>query len=173
MALGAGSLPEELFGVCHRRDCPVVKMLRKRALRDLLTLGEPTPSALAAVADKAIKKIGYAAAEDVRGAVVGEYARLLSLDIPLGEDVAGLLGGRPGQTLEDLLYRSNDPVVNALHMAAMALYMEYADGADLQRLGVLDFAAYALLELLRRGRATRDHVAKLLSWIADQALSAT
>jgi len=173
MALGAGSLPEELFGVCHRRDCPVVKMLRKRALGDFLTLGEPAPSALAAAADEAIKKIGYAAAEDVRGAVVGEYAKVLSLDIPLGEDAADLLGGRPGQTLEELLYRSNDPVVNALHMAAMALYMEYVDGSDLQRLGTLDFAAYALLELLRRGRATREHVAKLLNWIADQALEVT
>jgi len=173
MALGAGSLPEEPLGVCRRGDCPVVKMLRKRALRGFLALGEPAPSALVAAADEAIKKIGYAAAEDVRGVVVKEYAGLLSLDIPLGGDAASLLGGEPGWALEELLYRSDDPVVNALHMAAMALYMEYVGGSDLQRLGTLDFAAYALLELLRRGRAAREHVAKLLSWIADQALSAT
>jgi len=170
MALGAGSLPEELFGVCHRGDCSVVEMLRKKALRGFLTLGGPAPSALVATADEAIKKIGYVAAEDVRGAVVGEYTKALSLDIPLGEDMADLLGGEPGWTLEELLYRSDDPVVNALHMAAMALYMEYVDGSDLRRLGTLDFTAYALLELLRRGRATREHVAKLLSWITDQVL---
>jgi hypothetical protein len=126
-----------------------------------------------ATADKAIRKIGYAEAEDVRGAVVEEYAKVLSLDIPLGEDVADLLGDEPGWTLEELLYRSNGPVVHALHMAVMALFMEYAYAPDLQRLGVLDFAAYALLELLRMGRAARNHVAKLLSWITDQTLSAT
>jgi hypothetical protein len=170
MTLGAGSLPEELFGVCYRKDCSVVKILRRRALKDL-TRGvvSAAPAALVAAADETTRRIGYVAAEEIRDTVIREYARVLSLDLPLTEDMADLLGGRPGWTFEELLYRSKNPVVYALHEAMVALYMEYVDGSDLQRLGILDFSAYAVLELLRRGRMARERAAELLSWVADLA----
>jgi hypothetical protein len=151
-----------------------VRSLRQRALfRYFLALKgvvSGAPAAFAATADKTMRRIGYAAAEEeVRSAVVGEYTKVLDLGIPLGKDVADLLGGRSGWTLEELLYKSNDPVVDALHETMVALYMEYVDGSDLQRLGILDFSAYAVLELLRRGRMARERAAELLSWVADLA----
>ncbi len=177
--LGAGSLPEEVFGACRREDCPVVKMLRRRALRSFLARvgASAAPSAFAAAADEAVKRIGYVATDEariaaVRGAVVREYAELLSLDVALSENAAALLGGRPGMTLEELIYTSDDRLVGAFHVAAMALFMEYVDSSDWRRLDVLDFAAYAALELVRRGRMARDQAAKLLIWISDKALDA-
>jgi hypothetical protein len=175
--LGAGSVPEQVFGICRRGDCSVVKMLRRRALRSFLKRGvaSASPSAFAAAAGEVIRRVGYAAedAAAVKNAVVGEYAELLSLDVALGEDAAALLGGRPGVVLEELLYTSGDRLVGALHEAAMALYMEYLDRSDWRQLDALDFAAYAALELLRRMRITRERAAELLKWITDQALSAT
>lgn len=86
--------------------------------------------------------------EDAHDVVVKEYIRVLSLDLPLKEDVFLFIGNK---MLEDLLHRgNNDPVVDALHMAIVVLYMERADGTDMQRLEVLDFAAHALLEFLSR-----------------------
>jgi hypothetical protein len=176
MALGAGSgsLPE-WFGICLRSDCPTVKMLRLRALRSFLKRGAAyaAPSAVVVAVDWAIRRIRYAPAEDARGAVVKEYAELLRLDVALSEDAASIFGGQPGWTLEELIYRSDDRLVGAFHEAAMALFMEYVDRADWQQLDVLDFAAYATLELLRRMRITRERAAELLKWITDQALSAT
>jgi len=175
--LGAGSVPEEVFGICRREDCSAVKMLRRRALRSFLTRGVAlaSPSAFAAVAGEVIRRVGYAAedAAAVKNAVVEEYAELLRLDVALGEDAAALLGGRPGMALEELLYTSDDRLVGALHEAAMALFMEYLDRPDWRQLDVLDFAAYAALELLRRMRITKERAVELLKWITDQALSAT
>jgi hypothetical protein len=173
MALGAGSLPE-WFGICLRSDCPTVKMLRLRALRCFLKRGAASaaPSAAEAAADWAIRRIGYISTEDVRGTVVKEYAELLRLDIPLSEDATSLFGGQPGWTLEELIYRSDDPLVSTLHEAATALYMEYVDRTDWRQLDVLDFAAYAVLELLRRGRMAKGRAVELLKQITDQALSA-
>jgi ABC-type amino acid transport substrate-binding protein len=146
-------------------------MLRRRAVGDVLRSGvSANPAELLIATKRAVRRIGYVA-EDVRNAVVEEYGRLISLDVPLNEEAAALLGGRPGQTLEELVYRSSDPLVDALHVVAMALYMEYADSSDWQRLEVFDLAAYAVFTLLQRGRATRNQAAKLLSWIADQVLS--
>jgi hypothetical protein len=171
MALGAGSLPE-WFGICLRSDCPTVKMLRLRALQYFLKRGvaSAAPSAVVATADWAIRRIGYVSA-DVRGAVVKEYAELLRLDVTLSEDVASLFGGQPGWTLEELIYRSDDPLVGAFHEAAVALFMEYVDRTDWRQLDVLDFAAYAVFELLRRGRMARGRAVELLKQITDQALS--
>jgi len=167
MGLGSGAIPEEIFGVCLREDCELVKMLRRRALRGVLRRG--SPSDMLTAAERAVRRIGYAA--DVRG-VVEEYTEVLSLDIPLNEFAAALLGGEPGQTLEELLYSSDDPVVDALHEAMMAFYMEYVDGHT-QRLDVLELAAYAVLMHLHRGRLDRGRAAELLKWIADRALEFT
>ncbi len=169
MALGAGSIPEEVFGMCRRNDCRIVKMLRHRALKDVLKLGASTsPSELLTAAERIARRIGYAA--DVRNAVVEEYAELMGT--PLNEYAAALLGGRPGQTLEELVYSSRDPLADALHIAAAALYMEYADGGDVERLGAADFAAYAVLVMLQRGRIFRNRAAKLIGSITDQVLKA-
>ena len=175
--LGVGSVPEEVFGICRREDCTTVKMLRRRAPRSFLKRGVAlaSPSAFAAAAGEVIRKIGYAEedAAAVKNAVVEEYAELLRLNVSLGEDAATLLGGRPGMTLEELLYTSGDRLAYALHEAAMALFMEYLDRPDWRHLSVLDFAAYAALELLRQMRITKERAVELLKWITDQALSAT
>ncbi len=172
MALGAGSIPEEVFGMCRRRDCETVKMLRHRALKDVLKLGAlASPSELLTAVERAVRRIGYAA--DVRSAVVEEYAELISLDVPLNKYAAALLGGRPGMTLEELVYSSRDPLVDALHIAAAALYMEYADGGDVERLDTAEFATYTVLTMLQRGQILRSRAAKLISLITDQVLEAS
>jgi hypothetical protein len=175
MALGAGSLPEEVFGVCIRSDCPTVRMLRKRALKNFMGLKVASAelSKFIDATNKVVKRIGYVPVyEAVRDVVVKEYAKVLELDIPPSEDSVSLVGGQPGQTLEELIYRSDDPLVDALHEALVMLYMEYVDRADWRQLDVLDFAAYAALELLRRGRMVRGKATELLKQITDQALSA-
>jgi len=171
MALGAGSIPEEIFGLCYRPDCPTVKMLRHRALSHVLRLGVfNAPLDLLVAVDKTLRRIGYVA--DVRDEVVKEYAELMDLDVPINEGAATLLGAEPGQTLKELVEAPHDPFVDAVHMAAMAFYMEHIDGGDMRRLETLDFAAYAVLTMLQRGKMSRDQVVKLLSWVTDQALQA-
>jgi len=165
VALGAGSLPEELFRVCRRRDCAIVKQLRQEALEEAAS-----PSVEASA--EALRRRRYAEdAEEVRTAVVEEYARVLNLDIPLREDLLALLGGRPGWTFEDLLYMGEDPVADALHEAVVAFYMEYVDGRDVQELGAAEFAVYAALVHLQRGRAGRAETAEAISRIADSILA--
>ena len=170
VALGAGSLPEELFGVCYRMDCATVKMLRKRVLRYVISLGVPSASSeLIAAVDSAIKRIGYVA-EGVHDAVVEEYARVLQLDIPPREDVFKLLGGQPGWTFEDLLYLGDSPAADALHEAMVALYMRYVEGGGAEKLSAADFAAYAAIELLREGRIHERKAKELLNQITDLVL---
>jgi len=168
--LGTGSLPEELFGVCYRMDCALVKMLRKRVLRYVARLGvSGTSSELMGAVDKAVKRIGYIA-EGVRDVVVGEYARVLRLDIPPREDVFALLGGQPGWTFEDMLYLGDSPAADALHETMVALYMRYVEGGDVEKLGTADFAAYAAVELLREMRISERKAKELLNQIADMVL---
>jgi hypothetical protein len=101
--------------------------------------------------------------------VVKEYAELLRLDAVLGGDLISIFGGQPGWTLEELIYRSGDPAVGALHEGAAAPFMGHVDGG-FHRLEALDFAAYAALEMLRRGRMARGGAAEPLKWVAGQAL---
>jgi hypothetical protein len=171
-------LPEEVFSVCLRDDCLTVRTLRQRALKRFIKQAASAEfSKLVDAADRAVKRIGYVAeqgrAASIGDSVVKEYVEVLRLDIPLNKDVVDLLGGQPGWTLEELVYRSDNPVVGALHIAMMALYMEYVDRSDWRQLDVLDFAAYAVLELHRRDVVNRSRAAELLKQIADQALSAT
>ncbi len=99
--------------------------------------------------------------------MVKEYARVLGLDIPPREDVLILLGGRRGWTFEDLLIYGNDPVAHKLHEAIMAFYMEYVDGGDVEKLGAAEFAVYAALALLQRGRVGRAEAAEAVGRITD------
>ena len=167
-ALGAGSLPEELFGVCYRMDCALVKMLRKRAVKHVKR-ALSTPSQLLAAADRAFRRIGYVA-RDVHTSVIGEYARVLQLDVPPRQDIFALFGGRPGWTFEDLLYLGDSPAADALHEAMVALYMRYVEGGDAEKLGAADFAAYAAVELLREGRMPESKAKELLNQITDMVL---
>ena len=161
MSLWAGSLPEELFDVCLRRDCATVKKLRREALKEV---------AVSAASDVAFETY-VGGVEEVRAAVVEEYARVLSLDVPLREDVLLLLGGRLGWTFEDVFYKSGDPVADSLHVAMMALYMEYVDGGDVERLGSAEFAVYTTLMRLQRNRTGRAEAAEAISQIADRVLA--
>ena len=161
MSLWAGSLPEELFDVCLRRDCAAVRRLRREALKEVAASADSDTAFKAYVGD----------VEEIRAAVVEEYARVLSLDVPLREDVLLLLGGRPGWTYEDVLYKSGDPVADSLHMAMMALYMEYVDGGDVERLGSAEFAVYTTLMRLQRNRVGRAEAAEAISQITDRVLA--
>ncbi len=166
MSLGAGSLPEEVFGVCYRSDCAAVRRLRRGALEEVVTSNDLLKSSA-----EALKRCGCAEdAEGVRTAVVKEYARVLGLDIPPREDVLLLLGGRRGWTFEDLLIYGNDPVAHKLHEAMMAFYMEYVDGGDVEKLGAAEFAVYAALALLQRGRIGRAEAAEAVGRITDWVL---
>ncbi len=174
MSLGAGSLPEEVFGVCYRMDCTVVKKLRREALEEVVS---SISSELLRSSAEALRRRRYAeGAEGVRAAVVKEYARVLSLDIPPREDVLLLLGGRRGWTFEDLLIYGNDPVADKLHEAMMAFYMEYVNGGDVEKLGAAEFAVYAALTLLQRGRIDRteaaEAVSRIVSWVLGHGDSA-
>jgi len=102
--------------------------------------------------------------------VAREYVEVLRLDKPPRPDVFRAFGGREGWTFEDLLYKGDSPVTDALHETAMALYIEYAEGADVERLGVADFAAYAATELYVQGRLSRDAAWDALRRITDFVL---
>jgi len=167
MSLGAGSLPEELFGICLREDCAVLKMLRRRALRRVAG-ALSTPSELVAVVDRTLRRIGYV--RDVRTSVIEEYARVLQLDTPPRDDVLRALGGTPSQTFEDLLYEGGSPVADALHEAVVALYMQYVDGGDVERLGVADFAAYAATEFFAQSRLSESRAKEILQRLTDMVL---
>jgi hypothetical protein len=168
VALGVGSLPEEVFGICYRRDCSAVRRLRRESLEEVAS----SPADLLETSAEALKRCDYAEnAEEVRTAVVEEYARVLDLDIPPRRDVLELLGGRRGWTFEDLLYLGDDPVADSLHEAMVALYMQYVDSHDVERLGVADFAIYAAIELLQRGRIDKAKAAETIGRIADWVLA--
>ncbi len=168
MSLGAGSLPEEVFGVCYRSDCVAVRRLRREALEEAVA---SNASDLVKSSAEALRRRGYAEdAEGVRAAVVKEYARVLNLDVPPREDVLQLLGGQRGWTFEDLLIYGNDPVAHKLHEAMMAFYMEYVDGGDVEKLGAAEFAVYAALVLLQRRRIGRAEAAEAVSRITDWVL---
>ena len=167
MNLGAGSLAEEVFGVCRREDCAVLKMLRRRAVKHVKG-ALPTHSELLTAVERAFRSIGYVA-RDVRTSVIEEYARVLQLDVAPRWDVFRVVGGREGWTFEDLLY-GDSPVADALHEALMALYMQYAEGGDVEKLGTADFAAYATMEFFVRGQLSRDAAEETLKKITDLAL---
>ncbi len=168
MSLGAGSLPEEVFNVCYRIDCAAVRRLRREALEEVVNSNS---SDLVESSAEALRRRRCAEdTEGVRAAVVEEYARVLSLDIPPREDVLLLLGGRRGWTFEDLLIYGRDPVAHKLHEAMIAFHMEYVDGGDVERLGTAEFAVYAALALLQRGRIGRAEAAEAVSRITDWVL---
>jgi hypothetical protein len=166
-ALGVGAIPEELFSICYREDCSTVRTLRRRALRYVKGI-PPTIFGLLTAVERAFRRIGYVA--DMCTAVVREYAEVLRLDIPPRADVLERLGGRRGWTFEELLYRGSNPVVDAMHEAVMALYMEYVENGDVERLGVADYAAYATIELYVQGRLPKDKAADVLRQVADLVL---
>jgi len=170
VSLGAGSLPEELFGICRRRDCVVVRRLRREALEEVVS---SSSSDLVEASAEALRRRRYGEdAEKVRAAVVKEYARVLGLDVPPREDVLLLLGGRRGWTFEDLLIYGGDQVAHRLHEAMMAFYMEYVEGGGVEGLGAAEFAVYAALAFLQRGRVGRAEAAEAISRIADYILGA-
>jgi hypothetical protein len=163
-------LPEEVFGVCYRGDCATVRRLRREALEEVVSSNS---SDLVESSAEALRRRGYGGdAEKVRAAVVKEYARVLSLDVPPREDVLLLLGGRRGWTFEDLLIYGGDPAANKLHEAMVALYMEYVEGGGVEKLGAAEFAVYAVLALLQRGRVGRAEAAEAISRIVDYVLGA-
>jgi hypothetical protein len=168
VALGAGSIPEELFNVCYRPDCLTIRKLRRVVLEEVVG----SQADLLETSAEALKRRDYA--EDVdklREAVVKEYARVLNFEAPMRRDVFELLGGQRGRTFEDLLYMGNDPVADRLHETAMALYMEYVEGSDVEKLGAADFAVYAIIELLQRGRVDKAKAAETIGQITDWVLA--
>jgi len=145
-----------------------VRRLRREALEEVVT---SSSSDLVEASAEALRRRGYVEdAEKVRAAVVKEYARVLSLDVPPREDVLLLLGGQRGWTFEDLLYLGDDPVAHKLHEAMMAFHMEYVDGGNVEELGAAEFAVYVILTLLQRGRVGRAEAAEAIGRITDWVL---
>jgi hypothetical protein len=106
--------------------------------------------------------------------VVEEYAEVLRLDIPVGG----------GKTLEDLLYESQDEVLDKLHEIMMALYMEYVEinetcdrgcppeaAQKLEKLATLELATYVIYKLLHRQKIDKKTAVVALNEIVDEILS--
>ncbi|NAZ32768.1 MAG: hypothetical protein GU356_00485 [Pyrobaculum sp.] len=105
--------------------------------------------------------------------VVEEYAEVLRLDIPVGG----------GKTLEDLLYESQDEVLDKLHEIMMALYMEYVEinetcdrgcppeaAQKLEKLATLELATYVIYKLLHRQKIDKKTAVVALNEIVDEIL---
>jgi len=107
--------------------------------------------------------------------VVEEYAEALRLDIPVGG----------GKTLEDLLYESQDEVLDKLHEIMMALYMEYVEinetcgrecppeaaAQKLEKLATLELATYIIYKLFQRQKIDKKTAVATLNEIVDEILS--
>jgi hypothetical protein len=105
---------------------------------------------------------------------VEEYAEVLRLDIPVGG----------GKTLEDLLYESQDEVLDKLHEIMMALFMEYVEinetcGSEcppeaaqkLEKLATLELATYIIYKLFNRQKIDKNAAITALNEIVDKILS--
>jgi hypothetical protein len=105
---------------------------------------------------------------------VEEYAEVLRLDVPVGG----------GKTLEDLLYESQDEVLDKLHEIMMALYMEYVEinetcdrvcppeaAQKLEKLATLELATYIIYKLFQKQKIDKKTAVAALEKIVNEILS--
>jgi len=105
---------------------------------------------------------------------VEEYAEVLRLDIQVGG----------GKTLEDLLYESQDEVLDKLHEIMMALYMEYVEinetcgnecppeaAQKLEKLATLELATYIIYKLFQKQKIDKKTAVVALEEIVDEIIS--
>jgi len=191
VAVGLGALVEEGYSTqrvneliqLYRR----LQLLRRRILQEVEEkAGEDVAEIVSNIAtaiqryapeiEKVLAELRRLGADPVKASlesVVEEYAEVLRLDIPVG-----------GKTLEDLLYESQDEVLDKLHEIMMALFMEYVEinetcdrecpleaAQKLEKLATLELATYIIYRLLHRQKIDKKTAVVALNEIVDEILS--
>ena len=187
--VGLGALVEELFFASRISELiPPYRRLHEVRRRILQEVEEETwedvegitSNVAAAIrryaseVEEALAGLGADPVKAVLASVVEEYAEVLRLDVPVGG----------GKTLEDLLYESQDEVMDRLHEIMMTLYMEYVEinetcgggcppeaAQKLEKLAALELAAYVIYRQLRKQKIDKKAAAMALSKIVDEVLS--
>ncbi len=192
VAVGLGALAEEEYSTqrvneliqLYRR----LQELRRRMLQEVEEkagedVAEIIPNIATAIQryapeiEKVLAELKRLGADPVKASlesVVEEYAEVLRLDIQVGG----------GKTLEDLLYESQDEVLDKLHEIMIALYMEYVEinetcdrgcppeaAQKLERLATLELATYIIYELFQRQKIDKKTAVATLNEIVDEILS--
>ncbi len=121
-----------------------------------------------------LKRLGADPVKASLESAVEGYAEVLRLDVPVGG----------GKTLEDLLYESQDEVLDKLHEIMVALYMEYVEINEtcerwcppeavqkLEKLATLELATYIFYKLFQRQKIDKKTAVATLNEIVDKILS--
>jgi len=190
VVLGLGALVEELFFTYRANELiPQYRRLhelRRRILHEVkekTDIAEIVSNIAAAVkrytaeVEEALVELRRLGADPVKSSLEGaveEYAEVLRLDVPVGG----------GKTLEDLLYESRDEILDKLHEAMMALFMEYVEinetcdsrcppeaAQKLEKLTALELAAYVVYGLYQKQKIDRKTAVEALGEIVDKVLS--
>jgi len=189
VAVGLGALAEELFFASRINELipPYRRLheLRRRILQEVEEkAGENVAEIISNIAtaiqryapeiEEALAELGADPVKASLESAVEEYAEVLRLDVPVGG----------GKTLEDLLYESQDEVLDKLHEVMMALYMEYAETSEacgrgcppetaqkLEKLATLELATYIIYKLLHRQKIDKKTAITALNEIIDKILS--
>jgi hypothetical protein len=121
-----------------------------------------------------LKRLGADPVKASLESAVEGYAEVLRLDVPVGG----------GKTLEDLLYESQDEVLDKLHEIMVALYMEYVEINEtcerwcppeavqkLEKLATLELATYIIYKLFQKQKINKKTAVATLNKIVDEILS--
>ncbi|MFZ8810408.1 MAG: hypothetical protein ACO2PN_20165, partial [Pyrobaculum sp.] len=121
-----------------------------------------------------LKRLGADPVKASLESAVEEYAEILRLDVPVGG----------GKTLEDLLYESQDEVLDKLHEIMMALFMEYVEISEtcgrgcppeaaqkLEKLATLELATYVIYKLFQRQKVDKKTTVAAFNEIVNEILS--
>jgi hypothetical protein len=192
VAVGLGALAEEVYSTQRVNELiqPYrrLQVLRRRILQDVeeeagKDVAEIVPNIATAIKryaseiEEALAELRRLGADPVKASlesVVEEYAEVLRLDIPVGG----------GKTLEDLLYESQDEVLDKLHEIMMALFMEYIEineacdrgcppeaAQKLEKLATLELATYVIYKLFQRQKVDKKTAVVAFNEIVDEILS--
>jgi hypothetical protein len=189
VAVGLGALAEEEYLTQRVNELiqPYRRLqeLRRRILQEVEEktgedVAEIAPNIVAAIRrhaaeiEEALAELGADPVKAGLESAVEEYAEVLRLNIPVGG----------GKTLEDLLYESQDEVLDKLHEIMIALYMEYVEinetcgrgcppeaAQKLEKLATLELATYIIYKLFQKQKIDRKTAVAALEGIVDEILS--
>jgi hypothetical protein len=159
----------------------ILQEVEEEAGRDVAEIASNIATAIRRYAteiEEALAELRRLGADPVKASLesaVEEYAEVLRLDIPVG-------GG--GKTLEDLLYESQDEVLDKLHEIMIALYMEYVEinetcdrwcppeaAQKLEKLATLELATYIIYKLFQKQKIDKKTAVAALNEMVDEILS--
>jgi len=182
-----GALVEELF-FARRELIPQYRRLHEVRQRILREVEEGTGEGVAEITsniatairqyateiEEALAELGADPVKASLESAVEEYAGVLRLDVPVGG----------GKTLEDILYESQDEVLDRLHEVMMALFMEYVEineacggvcppeaAQKLEKLATLELATYIIYRLHQKQKIDKKTAVATLNKITDEILS--